>query len=43
MDDHRAWRTQPSEAPRNYDFRFRDRSGGVHFVIASATRLPGQR
>lgn len=41
MDDHRAWRTQPSEAPRNYDFRFRDRSGGVHFVIASATRLPG--
>lgn len=38
---HAARRQDPEKAPRNYDFRFRDRHGRVRTVSANATLVPG--
>lgn len=40
---HRARMQDPDSAPRNYDFRFRDRAGRIKDVSATATIIPGTK
>ncbi|MGB9869823.1 PAS domain S-box protein, partial [Methanothermobacter sp.] len=38
---HRLWMRDPYAAPRNYNFRFRDRWGNIKYIRMTADPIPG--
>ncbi|HTY44698.1 MAG TPA: PAS domain S-box protein [Patescibacteria group bacterium] len=42
-EHHRLRRIRPEHAPRNYEFQFRNRAGGIRDIYATVSMIPGTK